>query len=404
MAFVAAASSWPIACGDNGGGGSGNPSSDASSDTSSGGSGGAGGSGAVAGADAGKDGGSGGTGGDAAEAEAPIDAQDAAYTIELGAQVDALLSSQHPGNASVTYAMTTSPSGGEILHFDEDTGRFVYTSMALGEDSFDFAILKDGQTVDSAKVTLTTVPLDFVGDWHLNPAPASCAEYDFAVSLTDAGTPSISPLVSKCIKDAAGVTIYSGNKVTWNEGPQSLGVVSCVDDIQGVNMCYAFRFWRISSRNDFQSIETVSGTVTSGGQPYLVSGSVRGVVRPSGDTTPRAALTAMNTPIIQVGIANGAPKVQSVTLENKGALPAAVGDFVLPAQVTMEGGYPGSGGTCGATVDPGKTCTVVFTVTPTPPATGDSESVPLSIRFSDSAGYDVTRLSVSWTWQTPADN
>jgi hypothetical protein len=398
-------SSWPIACGDDAagsGGAAGDASVDTSNDTSSGGGGGTGGSAGATmdgAADAAMDGVV-----DAGDGDGPIEAQDAAYTIELGAQVDTLLTSQHPGNAAVTYAMTSSPSLGEILHFDAATGRFVYTSTILGEDSFDFSILKNGQAVDSAKIALTTVPLDFVGDWHLDPSPATCAEYDFKVAKTDGGTWSISPLVSKCLKDAAGVNIYSGNKVTWNEGPQSLGVVSCVDDIQGVNTCYAFRFWRISSRSDFQSIETVSGSMTIGGQQYGVSGSVRGVVRRIGDTTNRAALTAMNTPIIQLGIANGATKVQSVTLENKGELPAKVGELALPPQVTMEGGYPGSGGTCGTTVDPGKTCSIVLTVTPTPPATGDQESVPLSLYFSDDVGYDVTRLSVSWTWQTPADN
>lgn len=80
-----------------------------------------------------------------------------------------------------------------------------------------------------------------------------------------------------------------------------------------------------------------------------------------------------------------------------------VGELSLPPQVTMEGGYPGTGGTCGATVDAGKTCTILLTITPTPPASGDTESVPLNLYFSDDVGYDVTRLSVGWSWVTPPD-
>jgi hypothetical protein len=70
----------------------------------------------------------------------------------------------------------------------------------------------------------------------------------------------------------------------------------------------------------------------------------------------------------------------------------------------MEGGYPGTGGTCGAGVDPGKSCTVVLTIAPTAPASGNQESVPLSVYFSDDVGFDISRLSVNWTWQTPPDS
>jgi hypothetical protein len=406
--LVWAFAAWPLSCGggDDGGGGKKSTNPDASSG-GSGGSGGSGNSGGkVDGAAGVSTGGSGGGGAgdsgvDVVDSGGPIDAQDATYTIELGSQVDEHLTSQHPGNSSVSYAMKSQPTLGEILHFDQATGRFVYTSISEGTDSFDFEILENGKSVDSATITVTTKPLEFVGDWRLTPG-GSCSEYQFTVAQTDAGYKSITPLVSSCIKQASGMSsIPLGGTTTHNEDEQSLGVVSCVNDIQGVNYCYAFRYWRITSRDDFQSIETVSGTKTVGGQQYLISGQVRGLVHHVPDTTSRAAVAGQSTPIVQLGVTDGTPKTQAVTLENKGSLPAKLGTLGLPSQAKMDGGYPGTNGTCGATLDPGKTCTVMLTITATAPATGDSESVPLSVYFSDDVGYDVSRLRINWTWATP---
>jgi hypothetical protein len=52
--------------------------------------------------------------------------------------------------------------------------------------------------------------------------------------------------------------------------PQRLGARYRVTDIRDVNYCYAFAFWRISSRGDFQSIETVAGSYTVEGQVYTI--------------------------------------------------------------------------------------------------------------------------------------
>ena len=41
----------------------------------------------------------------------------------------------------------------------------------------------------------------------------------------------------------------------------------------------------------------------------------------------------------------------------------------------------------------------MLTITANAPATGTAESVPLDVHFSDDAGYDITRLSVNWTWK-----
>jgi len=393
----------PWACGGDDSGGSGKkPSADASLDVTDGsnadGTLDSPGDASDGSADGASDGG-GGTAGDAGEGGIPIDAQAATYDLELGGQVDALLQSQHPSDPSISYVLAKPPAKGELLHFGTDTGRFVYTSLVEGSDSFDFSIAKDGSVVDTATVSLTTSALDFSGDWNLHPLTSACSDSQFAVANADGGI-AISPLVTACLKKASGMnSLPLGGTTTYNPEAQALGVVSCVNDIANVNYCYAFRYWRITSRGHFQSIETVSGTKTIGGVGYQIVGSVRGTARRVADTQSRAALSGLNTAIVQVGTSNGSPKDVTLTLENKGTLPAKIGTFVLPTEVTIPGGYPGTGGTCGPTLDAGKTCTVALVVTPTKPASGTVGSVPLSIPFSDDVGFDVTRLSVNWTFQ-----
>ena len=90
-----------------------------------------------------------GTGG--GDAAAPVvKAEAASYTIEQGGQVDAVLGSVMPGNPAYSFVVVSGPTSGELLHVDAASGRFIYTSMVIGDDSFDFAIQKGGQTVDSA--------------------------------------------------------------------------------------------------------------------------------------------------------------------------------------------------------------------------------------------------------------
>jgi len=398
---VVIASAWSCGGGDAGSGGSGGNPSDAAADSSLGGSGGTAATGGAGGA-----GGSGAldSGSEAGDGSTPVVAAQAqSYTLELGGQVDQVLAGVSPPDAAYSFVVVSGPKNGELLHVDAATGRFVYTSMTLGSDSFDFAIQKGGQTVDSATITLTTGPLDFVGDWKLHPLGGSCPDYTFSVKQLDAGGLSIVPLMSACLKKVGNTTLPGGGTTTITLEPQALGGNGCVTDIANLNYCHAFRYWRITSRDHFQSIETVSGTITIGGTPNLISGSVRGRVLRATDIGARAAVSAQTTPVINVGTSDGTPKKQTLTLENKGTLAATLGTVTLPTQVTMEGGYPGTGGTCGPTLAPGATCTLVLSVVPTPPTSGTTESVPLAVRFSDTAGFDVTRLSVSWTWKPPAD-
>ena len=42
-----------------------------------------------------------------------------------------------------------------------------------------------------------------------------------------------------------------------------------------------------------------------------------------------------------------------------------------------------------------------LTVTPTAPATGTDGSAPISLYYSDSAGFNLARLTVNWTWSPP---
>jgi hypothetical protein len=401
VVVCALAATWSCGSDDSGGsqGGTGGVQSDASADTSSGGSGGHAGSG----------GGTGGSESDASDAgdavQSVVKAEDASYSLEQGGQVDQTLGSVSPPDPAYSFVVVSGPSNGELLHVDATTGRFVYTSMTIGDDAFDFEIQKNGQTVDTATITLTTEALDFVGDWHLHPLTSSCVDYDFTVSQVDGGDLSISPLTSACIKNGLGFSLPGGGTTTTTLEPQALGANGCVTDVANLYYCHAFRYWRITSRDDFQSIETLGGSATIGGQQYLISGSVRSIVRRASDTggSARAALSAKDNPIIIVGNSDGTPKTMTVTLENKGGISANIGQLALPAEATMDGGYPGTGGTCGATLDPGATCTVKLTVTPTQPPSGDAGSVPLNVYFSDAAGFDVTRLTVSWTWQTVAD-
>ena len=395
------ASVWSCGGGDAGSGGSGGSIPDAAADSSLGGSGGTQATGGKGGT-----GGSGAldSGSDADDGSTPVvAAQAASYTLELGGQVDQVLAGVSPPDAAYTFVVVSGPKNGELLHVEAVTGRFVYTSITLGSDSFDFAIQKGGQTVDSATITLTTGPLDFVGDWKLHPIGGSCPDYTFSVKELDAGVLSIAPLMSACLKKVGNTTLPGGGTTTTTLEPQALGANGCVTDIANLYYCHAFRYWRITSRDDFQSIETVGGSVTIGGTPYVISGSVRGSVRRATDSGARAAVSALNTPVINVGTSDGTPKKQTLTLENKGSLVATLGAVTLPAQVTLEGGYPGAGGTCGPTLGPGATCTVLLSVVPTLPTSGNTESVPLAVHFSDTAGFDVTRLSVSWTWKSPAD-
>jgi hypothetical protein len=83
---------------------------------------------------------------------------------------------------------------------------------------------------------------------------------------------------------------------------------------------------------------------------------------------------------------------------NRGSLAADLGALGLPDEVTLPGGYPGTGGTCGEILEPFASCAIRISVAPTQPAEGENASVPLAIYYADSEGYDVTRLAVNWSW------
>ena len=101
-------------------------------------------------------------------------------------------------------------------------------------------------------------------------------------------------------------------------------------------------------------------------------------------------------PVVSTGSAD-----KTFTIQNTGALAAAtVNGTGLAAPFSFKGGsYPGTGGSCGTTVNAGATCTVVVTFNPT--ATGPFSDA-LDMTYFDGANNQTSSRSIQGTGATPA--
>ena len=118
-------------------------------------------------------------------------------------------------------------------------------------------------------------------------------------------------------------------------------------------------------------------------------------------TTP-ANLTLNLGPTFDYGtLANGATLDQSFTVTNSGGVTSsAMNGSGLAAPFTFKGGtYPGTGGTCGATLAAAGTCTVVATFAPT--ASGSYSGI-VTIGYNDGAVVQSAGRAVIGTGAAPA--
>lgn len=115
-----------------------------------------------------------------------------------------------------------------------------------------------------------------------------------------------------------------------------------------------------------------------------------------------AALTISDGPTYDFGpvVATGSQD-RTFTVNNSGSLAATtVTPSGLSAPFTFKGGaYPGSGGTCGTTINAGATCSVVVTFTPA--ATGPFNAT-MNLAYNDGAQNQNAQRPVQGTGATPA--
>ncbi|MBY0371785.1 choice-of-anchor D domain-containing protein [bacterium] len=112
----------------------------------------------------------------------------------------------------------------------------------------------------------------------------------------------------------------------------------------------------------------------------------------SGDPLDAALLETTPGPIYQYGaLSTGQSSTATFQVRNKGTLPASnlTGTFYLSRTFSYDGGYPGTGGTCGAALGGGETCTVIVTFSPQ--QAGDNEQ---ALALSYNNGYSSKRTDL----------
>ncbi len=122
----------------------------------------------------------------------------------------------------------------------------------------------------------------------------------------------------------------------------------------------------------------------------------------TGTGVPPALLTLSDGPTFDFGaVVSTGSQDKTFTVNNSGSLSAtSVTGGGLSAPFTYKGGaYPGTGGTCGGTINASATCTIVVTFNPT--ATGPFSST-VSLGYQDGAQAQSATRPVQGTGATPA--
>ncbi|MCM2278870.1 MAG: choice-of-anchor D domain-containing protein [Oligoflexia bacterium] len=131
-----------------------------------------------------------------------------------------------------------------------------------------------------------------------------------------------------------------------------------------------------------------------------VNGAIHAPLPISFSGTTTAVLTLSDDPTLDFGASpSGTPVDATLTLSNTGITAAqALGESPadpLTAPFGFKGGsYPGTGGSCGTTLAPGASCTLVLTFSPSSPA-GGSYSDTLSLVFDDGSGLGIPNSQVT---------
>ncbi len=122
-----------------------------------------------------------------------------------------------------------------------------------------------------------------------------------------------------------------------------------------------------TSSNDDSGSSEGSSTSSSGGDPSTSttepgesSSSSEGIV------TPALLEFSLDDDALRYGaIPVGKGVTQTVVLENRGGSPATtIESLPIPGAFSFPGGFPGTDGTCGSSLDPGSSCTVVIRFAP----------------------------------------
>ncbi|MBI4508670.1 MAG: choice-of-anchor D domain-containing protein [Deltaproteobacteria bacterium] len=121
-----------------------------------------------------------------------------------------------------------------------------------------------------------------------------------------------------------------------------------------------------------------------------------------GKGTKAAHITISDGPTYDFGaLAIGAAASHLFSASNTGALPAtALGGVALPSGFSYLGGtFPGSGGTCGATLSPGESCSLAIELKPTMEGPVEGE---LALGYHDGVTTQAARVSMTGVGLSPA--
>ena len=134
----------------------------------------------------------------------------------------------------------------------------------------------------------------------------------------------------------------------------------------------------------------------NGTQSKLVSRGIQGTAAPP------AVISISHSPVLDFGTkATGSTATQTLTLSNTGGVEAKnISPATASAPFSYQGGtFPGTGGTCGATLAAGSSCTVVVAFSPT--VVGLS-TFGFSVTYSDGASPQSSNRTIQGTGALPA--
>ena len=250
---------------------------------------------------------------------------------------------------------------------------------------------------DGANAQVGTRPVQGTGATAASITISDGATFSFGTVATGASVDKSFTLTNG---GGVGATTIAGGSLsapyTFKGGSFPGTGGSCVSTLAASQSCTVVVNYNPSVNSTTNQTLTVS---------YFDGLTAQNATRPmTGTSVAPASITVTDVTSSDFGtVATGASVDRTFTVTNAGSFAAStVGGNGLSAPFTFKGGggFPGSGGTCTATLNAGANCTVVATFAPT--ATG-AQSGSFNVTYFDGAFARTTAKSITGTGATPAN-